>query len=165
MSFDLYFLRPTPGKSWEGLMAALEDEELRPLDDTDKAQWAAIKGRLIEVLPDADNVDGDEACELTDEATAIQLILAHRELSLSVPYGYDGPDAERLVQLLRRVVTTVEQVTGLTAYDPQADAPFTETGHESASAVFDQVHEAFHDPHPPTPQPAKRSGWRRLLGR
>jgi hypothetical protein len=98
-------------------------------------------------------------------------MLAHGELSLSVPYWYDGEQAERIVPLLRDVVTRVEQVTGLTAYDPQADAAFLDAGSRSTAQVFDQVHHAMRNLHPPAPspsasaQPTGRPWWRRLFGR
>jgi signal peptidase I len=169
MSFDLYFLRQTSGKSWQDLMDALEQGELSVLDDSDRARWEVIKAQLTHVLPNAEHFDGEEACELSDGATGIQLLLAHGELSLSVPYWYDGPEAERLVPLLRRVVTTVEQITGLTAYDPQADARFVETGSRNVGEVFDQVHHALRGPDPSasekTAEAGERPWWKRLFGR
>jgi hypothetical protein len=70
MSFDLYFLRATPGTSWQDLMEQLEEEELRPLDDADVANWASIKAQLTDLLPDAENVDGEQACEFSDDRPA-----------------------------------------------------------------------------------------------
>ena len=80
--------------------------------------------------------------ELSDDATGVQVSLFHGELSLTVPYWYNGPDAQRLVALMRRVVLAIEEATGLTAYDPQADAP--SSGAEMRRGWdFDRVHDAL----------------------
>jgi hypothetical protein len=63
-------------------------------------------------------------------------------LSTSEVYWHAGADAERLVRILREVAATIEQVTGLTAYDPQAAAPLLGEGEYSAARTFDCVVDA-----------------------
>jgi len=139
VSFDLYFLAREPGQSWEDAMAELEDVDELPLDDASLGRWERVRASLTSVLPDAKEFAGDTNRELSDDATGIQVSMFARELSLTVPYWYSGPDAERLVGLLREVVAAIEGATGLTAYDPQADAPFLGEGEHSAASTLDRT--------------------------
>jgi hypothetical protein len=78
-----------------------------------------------------------------------------------VPYWYSGDDAGRVEELLRAVATEVEAATGLTAYDPQLDAPLLASPGSSA-AVFDRVADSFaaHDVTPGTGVlPPPRRSW------
>jgi hypothetical protein len=100
---------------------------------------------LAPVIPDAKEFAGETSRELDDDATGIQLSMFAGELSLTVPYWYTGSDAERVVGVLGQIAAKVEEVTGLTAYDPQADAPFLGEGQSSAPSTFDHVHRSLRD--------------------
>ena len=130
MSFDLYFLALEPGESWQDAMNRLEvataDES--QLVDTDLRQWQTVLERVRPLLPNGQVFEGERHRQLSDDATGIQLSLSPGELSLTVPYWYDGPDAQQMVSRLRDLANAVEPATGLTAYDPQADAPFINAG-------------------------------------
>jgi hypothetical protein len=172
MSFDLYFVSRHADQSWQDAVAALEEnaETEGSLTDADLALWVRLEVALRDVLPASDSFHGDRSRELTDEATGIQVSLYPGELSLSVPYWYSGPDAEDLIDLLRRIAGLIEDATGLTAYDPQAEAPFLGAGAATAAGSFDMVHNSFNDRGitpgqgtlPPTPAKPR---WRRFLGR
>jgi hypothetical protein len=148
MSFDLYFLARQPGQSWEDAMAALEDDDLgdvQPLDDAAVQTWNRIKGALESVIPDAKEFAGETNRELDDDATGIQVYMFAGELIVTVPYWYTGSDAERVVEVLGQIAAKVEEATGLTAYDPQADAPFLGEGQSSAASTFERAHRALGD--------------------
>ncbi|MEO6714343.1 MAG: hypothetical protein ABIM89_13055 [Mycobacteriales bacterium] len=109
---------------------------------------------------------GDRSREITDEATGIQVSFYPGELSLTVPYRNRGPDAEELIDLLRRIAGIIEDTSGLTVYDPQSEAPFLGAGVAAAAGHFDMVHESFGDRGViqgrgtlPTPKPR----WRRFF--
>jgi hypothetical protein len=70
-------------------------------------------------------------------STGIQVSIYGGELGVTAPYWYAGADAERLVGVLRAVASKIEQATGLTAYDPQAEAPFLGEGENDAVDMFD----------------------------
>lgn len=89
---------------------------------------------MTSVLPEARELGGDMNRELSDDATGIQVLMFARELSLSVPDRHSGPDAERLAGLLRGVVARIEAATGLTAYDPKAEAPFRDDAGSAAGS-------------------------------
>ena len=173
MSFDLYFLSKRADQSWEDALDALEDdaEADAPLSASDLELWRRLEGGLRAVLPELEVFEGERERELTDERTGIQVSLFPGELSLSVPYWYSGPEADQLVDLLRRVASIIERESGLIAYDPQADAPFLGDGDASATASFDLVHESFTDRAIVTGLAGELSGadkppslWRRLFG-
>jgi hypothetical protein len=145
MSFDLYFLDRRPGESWEDAMERLEEEsdsESR-FDEAQIVQWDRIKAALSEVLPGASEFVGEGSRELSDESSGIQISWYGDELSLTVPYWHSGDDADRMVSLLQRIVGAVESITGRTAYDPQAEAPFLGAGAGAAADTFDRVARSF----------------------
>lgn len=145
VSFDLYFLAREPGQSWEDAMEGLEEgaEGDRPLDDETLAVWERVKAGLTRVLPHAEEFVSARSRELTDDGTGIQVSIFNGELGLRVPYWYTGPDAQRVVGILRAAAAAVEEATGLTAYDPQADAPFLGEGEYSAASMFEHAHSSL----------------------
>ena len=167
MSFDLCFMRLEPGETWQDAMERLEEaaEEERALDDDELARWQAVRGSVQPLLAGAEEFSGESFRELSHDATGIQLRLSPGELSLTVPYWYSGPDAQELVARLRSVAAAVEHATGLTAYDPQADAPFLGAGEDTAAATFDQVDAALRSPRsePAAPPAGKTGGIRGLF--
>ncbi len=169
MSFDLYFLEPPEDGDWD---AALEssgeatDENGLAADRLEL--WNKLVVELHQLLPDAEVFESGESCELTDESSGIQIELFTRELALSIPYWYSGDGADHMVDVLRQVAATIEEVSGLVAYDPQADAPFIGDGDSSATASFDLVHRTLtgssaNDPVSDS-APKTRHWWRRILG-
>jgi hypothetical protein len=141
VSFDLYFLERESGETWQDAMDRVEEAAANPspLDDADLASWDAVREQVRPLLPHAEEFTGESHRELSDDASGIQLSLSHGELSLATPYWYSGPAAQAMVDRLRAVAIAVETGTGLTAYDPQADAPFVSGGDRTATAIFDQV--------------------------
>lgn len=168
MSFDLYFLSKGPDETWEDAVEALEENaaDERPLAAADLELWRRLESKLHEVLPAAEVFEGDRNRALTDEASGIEFSLFPGELSLSVPYWYDGPEAERLVGVLRQIAEIVEAESGLIAFDPQADAPFLEESDGDAARTFDFIHESLANQGiKAIPSTKPKSRWRRLLGR
>ncbi|SDK33817.1 hypothetical protein SAMN05428985_103653 [Nocardioides sp. YR527] len=143
MSFDLYFFDLEPGQSWDDALKSMEAEALRdddaPMTDAQLQIWERIKGAVAPVLPDATEHVTEQSRELTDDASAIQVSVFGDELSITVPYWYQGEEAERLVALLREVARRVEEATGRVAYDPQADAAFLGTGDKSAAVAMSKI--------------------------
>lgn len=141
MSFDLYFVSLNAGETWQDAMDRLEEaaSDERALDEQELARWEAVLNQVRPLLPDAEEFAGESHRELSDDASGMQLTLSPGELSLTIPYWYSGPDAQVMVDRLRSVARAVEEATGLTAYDPQADAAFIDAGDQTAAATFDQV--------------------------
>lgn len=143
MSFDIYFL--PRGVPWDESMEALEAaaEEDRILSEGELTSWGRVESRLRAILPNAELFVGEQSRELSDDETGIQLSQYGAEISLTVPYWYDGESADRIVERLVSICGAVEEETGLVGYDPQADEPFLSGGSFSATASFDNVRDAF----------------------
>ena len=168
MSFDLYFVDLGPGETWQDAMDRLEESasDERELDAQERARWDAILDQVRPLLPDAEEFSGESHRELSDDGSGMQLTLSPGELSLTIPYWYSGPDAQVMVDRLRSVAVAIENATGLTAYDPQADAAFLAAGYSVAATSFDQVDAAVRTGAAPpehTEQRDGRGGWRRLF--
>ena len=171
MSFDLYFLSRQANQTWGEALEALEEHASaqETLSESDLELWGRLKVSLRDVLPELDEFEGERNRELSDDGSGIQISLFPQELSLTVPYWYSGPEADRLVGVLRRAASIIERESGLTAYDPQAGAPFLAGGDDAAAATFNEVHASFAGRgvitgtgELPPDKPASR--WRRLLG-
>lgn len=174
MSFDLYFVTPAEDGSFDSVMDDLEEaaESEMPLEDRDLQWWEEITSALAQVLPRATTSAGPRHRELSDDDTGIQLSIHRGELALTVPYWHSGDEADRITSLLVEIARRVEEITGLTAYDPQAEAPFLDEGVRTAASTMDQTRRRLADLVAeelvaPTPvQPRQRQGfWARLLGR
>ncbi len=168
MSFDLHFLERRPGQTWQDAFDALEGAEGRAFAEEDESRWRAVEAAFRTVFPDADLFVGEDNRELSDEATGLQLSMFVGEVSLSVPYWYEGPEAERMTETLKAVARAVEEATGLVAFDPQADEPFLDGSDATAASTFQDVHDSLVSrgirtgEAVPPPQP-KQPFWRRLF--
>lgn len=172
MSFDLYFLARRPDQSWQDALEAFNESGVAAplLGPADLKLWTRLDSKIREVLPASELFEGERCRELTDGASGIQVSLFADQLSLSVPYWNSGPDAERLIEVLRRVVWVIEEETGLTAYDTQAEAPFLGEDVGTAARTFDMVRELFGEDGITRGQgtfsPRKpKSLWRKILGK
>ena len=169
MSYDLYFLERRPGETWDEALAGLEHaDEGREFGAEEERIWHAVEAAVKSVVPDAELFVGENHRELSDEATGLQLSLFPGELSLSVPYWYEGPEAERMTETLRRLARVVEEATGLVAFDPQANEPFLGGGDTTAAKTFQDVHDTFVERgiqpgQAVAPPPTKRPFWRRFF--
>ncbi len=155
-------------------MSALEEASAReePFTEQHAALWKQLEQRVRSILPDLDLFEGERNKELTHEGSGLQLSMFPGEISVTVPYWYEGAEARADAETLRSIASVVEEVTGLTAYDPQSEQPFLEGGADSAPQVFQQVHDSFADrgiasgqgAAPATGQQKKPSRWRKLFG-
>lgn len=160
MSFDLYFVPPPVDGRWAEVMDQVEQNALdqRDLTAEDLELWDRIVDAVTDVLPDLEPSEGDRFRQL-DDGEALQLTMFPGELSITTPYWFDGEDAERVVQRLRRVAAAVEGATDLVTYDPQADAPFL--GNDAATAVgtFDRMAVAIDELTAQRPTSARAPRW------
>lgn len=169
MSFDLYFVERRDGETWSDVMTRLEQtsEAGGALTEEDSAIWQRIVGEVGPILDGMAVHDGSDSFELDHETTGMQLTYFPGEIAINVPYWHEGDDAATVERMLRDVASAVERATGLTAYDPQADAAFLATQSGSAAATFDRVAERMSElgVGGAEPGPAPRPWWKRLLGR
>ena len=115
MSYDLSFLRRSPGETWEEALATPAASEIAP---ELLAAWERIVDGLREVLGTIEVHVGDHCLELFDDSTGIQLTCYPGELSLTAPTPVD-------FRVLRLIAALVERETGFEGYDPQLDTSVT----------------------------------------
>ncbi len=172
MSFDLYFLhRPETG-NWDDAIAAMAARAKAepPVTETDRELWSRVERRLCDILPDLEGYDGDRFRESTDGSIGLQVFFSPGDITLSIPYWYEGEEADRIVDLLRRVARAIGDETGLTAYDPQDDREFLAPEGDPARVLDDVSRTASQlgsEPHVPVPRtaaPVRRRWYRRLSG-
>jgi hypothetical protein len=159
VSFDLCFLSKQPGKTWRDAIDGIEESAATnaPLSNKEIALWPRLEEGVRQILPESQLFVGDNNRTLSDDKTGIQVTLFPDELTLTIPYWYTGTEAEGMVQLLRQVASIIEDVSGLTAYDPQADAPFLGDGERSATSSFHFADKALNRLVP------NKSRWRRFF--
>lgn len=165
----MYFERPPADGDWSTIAEAREQraEESRAPTDADRELWNRLVAAVSPLGTDPDVFDDGSMVELTLGEDGMQLTMFPDEISLSVPYWYDGEAATAITERLRRIVEVVESETGLVAFDPQVDAPFLDGGAAHAPAVFDHVATQLSaPPAPPGPPPSpettrRRWPWRR----
>ena len=138
------------------LEQAAADE--RDLSDEELELWARVVDAVTAVVADVEETGGHGHRQL-DDGVGIQLTMSPGELSVTTPYWFEGPDAERVVEKLRRVATAVESATDLVAYDPQADAAFLGDGSDKAAASFDRAAVALRALGDQSPTRARSPRW------
>ena len=116
----------------------------RELTSEELELWARIVDAVSSVIADVEQFEGDRYRQL-DDGVGMQLTMFPGELSINSPYWFEGDEAERVVEKLRQVSLAVEGVTGLVAYDPQAEAAFLADGSSTAAATFDRVGAAMRE--------------------
>jgi len=166
MAFELYFVSYPADGDWAGVMLELEyfQGSTKPFGDDDLALWNRMVAQVERFLPGAEFTSSAAIHELTHEGSGIQFCFVPAGIVLTVPYWYTGPDAGRMVEVLRSISRAIEADTGLIAYDPQAEAPFLAYGAGSAAATFDQFHVAEAASRGKVPSPKGRT-WRPFRGR
>lgn len=180
MSFDLYFLSRRAGETWDDAMGRLSElvDSDAPFRADEDELWERLKAELQHYLPGHESSEDERYRELSHHATGMQVAMSPGELVLSVPYWYDGDAADQVIELLRQIVAIIENASGLTAYDPQADAPFLGGGDEAAAVSFDRARNVLAAADGPAAQSTQaaadaraaqptqpKSGWRKLFKR
>ena len=102
--------------------------------------WGRLTTALVGAMPDAVLSEDERSRSLVDGG-AVELLMFPGEISLSAPYWFDGDEASGILNRMKDIAREVEAVTGLVAYDPQADAAFLDAGVAVGAASFEQVHQ------------------------
>ena len=143
MSFDLYFVPPPNGdESWE---AAIE----RSLNDVEAGAPTAGDERERQMLAALDaslapqeRFDGELVIDHNGDAL-FAVYVEGPTIMINAPYGRAGADAQNLVDRLEVVARSLQQQTGLIAFDPQSDRPFLDGGSMVAGSFFEQASQMF----------------------
>ncbi|MFK0156717.1 hypothetical protein ACIQVK_32210 [Streptomyces sp. NPDC090493] len=145
MSYDIYFVRPRPVLDWDELAEELE-EAADAAPDLPKAliaAWERMVPHLTEALGQVELSRGARTRKLSHDDTGIELSIIGDEVSLTIPYWHTREAAGLAFEMIAAIVSIVERETGLIAFDPQTERPFTEAIAE-AEAVMSSNTEDLH---------------------
>jgi hypothetical protein len=128
MTYDITLVPHRPGQDWEqAVEQATQRTEAEPeLDDRRRQQWREIERRVRGLVGDVDSTLDETAGELAHPSTGLQVSLFSHEAAVSYPY-WDQSDQQGFHRFVADVVRAVEEVTGLSAYDPQTGREFDGT--------------------------------------
>lgn len=142
MTYDILLVPRSPGQSWDDALDEAEGRDVITvaMGPERLAQWERILAGLRERLPGGleQHVAEDE-CEATHES-GLQVSLYPDEAAVTFPYG-ERSDAEAYHAAVVDVVRLVASVTGLEAWDAQADAPFDGRIHDETGQATNRRHE------------------------
>ena len=143
MSFDLYFVPPpNDGESWEAtierLLSDVESGAATAGEERERQMLAAMDASL------APQERFDGALVMDHNGDALFMVYVEGPaIMINAPYGRAGVDAQNLVDRLEVVARSIQQQTGLVAFDPQSDRPFLDGGSTLAGGFFDQAAQMF----------------------
>jgi hypothetical protein len=128
MSYNIYFVRRRADLSWDELMEELEEaaQEASELPRELIEAWGRIVPQVEAVLGEIDLSEGADTLELGHDGTGIDLAIIGSEVSVAVPYWHTGDGATQIFDKIAAIASIVERETGLIAFDPQTERPFTE---------------------------------------
>ena len=129
MSYDIYFVRRDPGQSFADALDATEDSydgEPGPLGSAELEQWERIATRARQLLDGIEEFSTENARELSDAGTGIQLSMIADEVSITVASERPEQDAVELMAKVYALARVVEDESGLEGYDPQLQEPITD---------------------------------------
>ncbi|MGC7365731.1 signal peptidase I [Mycobacteroides abscessus subsp. abscessus] len=116
MSYDVYFVRQHPPQDFEHV-----PENEHPLKKS-----SDLRSRLVADMNAPEVFEGsDGTWELTDSVTTAQVNYAPDGVGMGVSYGSATSDEfDSRIEHLMRLAKIIEDETGLTAWDPQAEKVF-----------------------------------------
>ncbi|MFD0316312.1 hypothetical protein [Streptomyces flavalbus] len=129
MSYDIYFLSRKDGQSWEEVLEAMEDAagDSEPIPARLLEAWDRIVPQARTLLGEVDITEYEqESRDLSHSGTGIDLSVFGDEVTITVPYWHAGDEAAVVLGKVFALSSIVENETGLTAYDPQAERPLAE---------------------------------------
>lgn len=137
MSYDIYFVRRRAVLDWDDIAEELEEAATasRDLPEGLVDAWERMTPHLAEALGQVELSQGARTRSLGHDRTGIKLAIIGDEVSLTVPYWHTGDAATRTFDVIATIVSIVERETGLIAFDPQTERPFTEAIEEAESVM------------------------------
>ncbi len=142
MSYDLTAF-PLPA----GMTAAgyVESDAFEAIDDTPPTaeERAAMERAAAEVLaldPSADRFENEDTIELSTEQ-GIQVSLYARSAGITVPYWYEGAEADAVMERVFAYARVLAETLGYTVWDPQTETVVEPQGsdHGDATQILEDI--------------------------
>ena len=123
MSYDLDAFRLPPGRSARefiesGDREALTDDESPPTE-AERIAMERAAAALLALDPGAERLDDEGWIEIT--SGTIQIMLSPREAGITVPYWYEGEEADAVLERMFAYARVLAGELGYTVWDPQND--------------------------------------------
>ena len=123
MSYDLDAVRLPAGMAIEEFYESGAREELAE-DDTpptpgEREEMERLATALQAVDGSAERFDGDDVIDINDQF--VQVSVYAKEAGISIPYHFDGPEAQAATSRALAYARVLREVGGYTIYDPQTE--------------------------------------------
>ncbi|MEU9047864.1 MULTISPECIES: hypothetical protein [unclassified Kitasatospora] len=138
MSYEIFFVDLRHHSDWTAAMTAHEGVQDPGVPDELARAWRRIVPRALEILGEAQAEETERWREIRHAGSGLQLSVYGGDVSMQIPYGHEGEQADTFMALAYRLAALVTEETGLTAVDPQTGAtiasPQPAAGPQTASA-------------------------------
>lgn len=121
MSYDLQALRLSPGEDVEAALEELGADEDRAPTSEERDRMERIAAALEAAVPSLDRVEIEDAIELSEEEDRVQVSIDAGEAAISIPYWFDGSEAQEVLALALRCAHVLRETGGFAVWDPQLD--------------------------------------------
>jgi hypothetical protein len=120
MSYDLHAFELPPGRDarehYESGDAGVSEE---PPTAAQRAWMDRLAAALMAVDPAAERVDDEDSVEI--DTDSMQVMVFADQAAISVPYWFEGEEAEAVMRRAHEYARVLHEVGGLTVYDPQLE--------------------------------------------
>ena len=123
MSYDLDAFPLPPGRSAKEFVES-GDREAHADDDSpptaaERAAMERAAAALLEIDPSAERFEDEKVIEITGEAT--QVLLFAREAGITIPYWFEGDEADVALDRAFAYARVIADTLGYTIWDPQTE--------------------------------------------
>ena len=120
MSYDLEAFRVPPGTTArEFYESDALGEDDSPPTPAEREEMERLAEALMAVDPAAERIDGADFIEIDTEA--MQVSLYGNQAAITVPYWFQGGEADRVMTRAFEYAAVLAEVGGYTVFDPQTD--------------------------------------------
>jgi len=152
MSYDMNAFKLPPGEDPATYEPDFDDTPPTP---EQRATMERLAAAIAAVDAEAERHDDETFIEFA-AADAIQVSLYCDQAAISVPYWYEGDQAEAVMARMQAYAAVLTEVGGYTVWDPQTEEIVTGPGARDVySAGVDAVKQLAEDP------PKRRRWWQR----
>ena len=124
MSYDLDAFPLPPGRSAQEFVESSDREEHADDETPPNAEERAAMERaavaLLEIDRFAERFEDEETIEITSES--VQVTNFAREAGISVPYWFEGDEADAALERAFAYARVLAEMLGYTVWDPQTEA-------------------------------------------
>ena len=135
MSYDLYALRVPAGMTAEQAYEAEDDDvDEAPPTAAERAEMERLAEALVAIDPLVERHDGGDYIEI--DTPSMQVSVYARSAGISVPYWFEGGEADRVMTRAFEYAAVLAEVGGYAVYDPQTGDTVAGVAPEDAKRIY-----------------------------